>query len=99
MNLNCELHIKSYHKLDEPKFRLYFDDELLTEKPIMTNAYRDEWDNLLFKLEVDAGMHELKLVKLNNGDIIIMKYIVNDIIKYDREELLLQDSWTYRINI
>jgi len=98
MNLNCELHVKSYHKPRQPRYRLYFDNELITEKFIVTNAGKNEWDNIMFKVTGNPESHELILEKLDNNDIYIIKYVVNNEIKYKKVELLVQSNWIYRIN-
>ena len=156
MNLNCELHIVSYcQAYFQPMYRLYFNDEFLSEGFIMGRESDGEKFKLKFSVDADPNdnPHELtfkQIIKpsdipgyadtqtvdknprrhvypgMDNNAIMrfrfkqqgrdpadadkavintihITNFIVNGKQEYQREwpksKTLLENDWTYRINI
>lgn len=92
MNLNCELHIIS--SVNNQKYRVYFDNELILEKELSPNIV----DNVKFSVDVESDTHEIKLEKLLDNDLHILKLKIDEEIIHNDDELLTQDVWTYIIN-
>lgn len=99
MNLNCELYVSS-PEIDQnnklQKYQVYFDDELIIEKELLNSNLQA--DNIQFSVDVESGVHELKLKNLNNINLHILKYIINEEISHNYDEEIL-DTWSYIINI
>ena len=92
MNLNCELHIMSSG--NNQKYRVYFDNELILEKELSPVIV----DNVKFSVDVESGTHQIKLEKLLDYDLHILKLKIDEEIIHNHDETLTHDVRTYIIN-
>ena len=100
MNLKCEFKVASRHVPVSPRFRIYFNDELMTERELAFDFKEREYDNIVMHLEVEPDIHELRLDLLNEGELCILALHCNNVSVYKNHKgtPLLNKSWTYTIN-
>jgi len=86
----------------QPRYRLWFDDTLITEKHLAFDVNNRQYDGIMFGVDVPEGMHTVHFqLMTTTHNIIIKELIVNDESKWvnQHRERLTLNEWKYNFKI